>query len=128
MTSKTLGTKVANRGAASKAAGDMIAKPTAFLYSRTSLRSLINSSEQKFPVLTGSKNAYDSTSEHDERLGKTLTLNDKCDFSKRRIKFLGQLIDTTGVSANPDKVGAVKAMAELSNVSEVSSPGSRTIL
>ena len=66
-------------------------------------------------------------SEHDERLRKTLTrlqeagvtLNDKCDFSKSRIKFLGQLIDATGVSADPDKVGAVKAMAEPSNVSEV---------
>ena len=65
--------------------------------------------------------------EHDERLRKTLTrlqeagvtLNDKCDFSKSRTKFLVQLIDGTGVSADPDKVGPVKAMAEPSNVSEV---------
>ena len=65
--------------------------------------------------------------EHDERLRKTLTrlqeakvtLNDKCDFSKSRIKFLGQVIDASGVSADPDKVGAVKAMAEPRNISEV---------
>ncbi|KAG7468959.1 hypothetical protein JOB18_026682 [Solea senegalensis] len=67
-----------------------------------------------------------SQSEDDERLRKRLTrlqeaevtLNDKCDFSKSRIKFLGQLIDATGVSADPDKVGTVKAMTEPSNVSE----------
>ena len=65
--------------------------------------------------------------EHDERLRKTLTrlqeakvtLNDKCEFSKSRIKFLGQVIDASGVSADPDKVGAVKAMAEPRNISEV---------
>ena len=48
-----------------------------------------------------------------------VTLNDKCEFSKSRIKFLGQVIDASGVSADPDKVGAVKAMAEPSNISEV---------
>lgn len=65
--------------------------------------------------------------EHDERLRKALTrlqeagvtLNDKCEFTKSRIKFLGQVIEATGVSADPDKVGAVKVMAEPSNVSEV---------
>ncbi|KAG7461482.1 hypothetical protein JOB18_034538 [Solea senegalensis] len=35
MTGKTLDTEVANRGAASKAAGDTIAKPTAFLTEST---------------------------------------------------------------------------------------------
>ena len=65
--------------------------------------------------------------EHDERLRKTLarlreakmTLNDRCEFSTSRIQFLGQIIDASGVSADPDKVGAVKAMAEPSNISEV---------
>ncbi|KAE8281698.1 Retrovirus-related Pol polyprotein from transposon 17.6 Protease [Larimichthys crocea] len=67
--------------------------------------------------------------EHDERLRKALvrlqeagvTLNDKCEFSKHKIKFLGQVIEATGVSPDPDKVRAVKDMAVPSNVSEVRS-------
>ncbi len=65
--------------------------------------------------------------EHDERLWRVLsrlqeagvTLSDKCEFSKNRIKFLGQVIEASGVSADPDKVSAVKAMPAPSNVSEV---------
>lgn len=65
--------------------------------------------------------------EHDERLRKTLsrlqeagvTLNNKCEFSKSKITFLGQVIKASGVSADPDKVRAVRAMPEPSNVSEV---------
>ncbi len=48
-----------------------------------------------------------------------VTLNKKCEFSKRTIKFLGQVIGASGVSADLDKVNAVKAMKEPSNVSEV---------
>lgn len=66
-------------------------------------------------------------SEHDERLRRVLsrlqeagvTLNDKCEFSKNKIKFLGQIIQASGVSADPDKVTAVRAMKEPSNVTEV---------
>uniref|UniRef100_A0A3B5QZY7 Gypsy retrotransposon integrase-like protein 1 n=1 Tax=Xiphophorus maculatus TaxID=8083 RepID=A0A3B5QZY7_XIPMA len=65
--------------------------------------------------------------EHDERLRTALfrlqeakvTLNDKCEFSKRRIKFLGQVIDASGVSPDPDKVSAIRAMEEPRNISEV---------
>uniref|UniRef100_A0A3Q3BQL4 Reverse transcriptase/retrotransposon-derived protein RNase H-like domain-containing protein n=1 Tax=Haplochromis burtoni TaxID=8153 RepID=A0A3Q3BQL4_HAPBU len=67
-----------------------------------------------------------SQAEHDERLRKALvrlqeagvTLNDKCEFSKNRIKFLGQVIEASGVSAGPDKVHAVSSMDEPSNISE----------
>ncbi|KAI3369247.1 hypothetical protein L3Q82_007795 [Scortum barcoo] len=65
--------------------------------------------------------------EHDQRLRRDLsrlqeagvTLNDKCKFSKSKIKFLGQIIQASGVSADPNKVSAVRAMKEPSNVSEV---------
>ncbi|XP_025999271.1 uncharacterized protein K02A2.6-like [Astatotilapia calliptera] len=68
-----------------------------------------------------------SQAEHDERLRKALvrlqeagvTLNDKCEFSKNRIKFLGQVIEASGVSADPDKTHAVSSMDEPSNISEV---------
>uniref|UniRef100_A0A669BXN3 Gypsy retrotransposon integrase-like protein 1 n=1 Tax=Oreochromis niloticus TaxID=8128 RepID=A0A669BXN3_ORENI len=68
-----------------------------------------------------------SQAEHDERQRKALvrlqeagvTLNDKCEFSKNRIKFLGQVIEASGVSADPDKVHAVSSMDEPSNISEV---------
>ncbi|KAI5621586.1 hypothetical protein C0J50_18855 [Silurus asotus] len=68
-----------------------------------------------------------SQSEHDERLRRVLsklqeagvTLNEKCEFSKTKIKFLGQIVEASGVSADPDKLGAVKAMRQPCNVSEV---------
>ncbi|KAL7880825.1 hypothetical protein SRHO_G00030790 [Serrasalmus rhombeus] len=65
--------------------------------------------------------------QHDERLRATLsrlqeagvTLNEKCEFSKSQIKFLGQIIEASGVRADPEKVKAVKAMREPENISEV---------
>lgn len=47
--------------------------------------------------------------------------NGKCEFSKNKIKFLGQLIESAGVrkSAHPDKVSTVKSMKEARNVSKV---------
>ncbi len=67
--------------------------------------------------------------EHDERLWRVLsrlqganvfiTLNDKCEFSKRKVKFLGQIIGKSGVSADPDKMEAVRAMKEPCTISEV---------
>ncbi|KAJ8389952.1 hypothetical protein AAFF_G00112370 [Aldrovandia affinis] len=47
-----------------------------------------------------------------------VTLNDKCEFSKCKIKFLGQIIEASGISADPDKVSSVRAMKKPSNVSE----------
>ncbi|XP_036001498.1 uncharacterized protein K02A2.6-like [Fundulus heteroclitus] len=65
--------------------------------------------------------------EHDERLRRALdrlrnagvTLNDKCEFSMSKIKFLGQVIEANGVSPDPEKVSAVRAMKEPSDISEV---------
>lgn len=59
--------------------------------------------------------------EHDERLEAVLTrlqwakvtLNwEKCEFSKDTVKFLGQLVGTSGIRPDPSKVSAVKYMTE----------------
>ncbi|KAJ8387615.1 hypothetical protein AAFF_G00151650 [Aldrovandia affinis] len=56
-----------------------------------------------------------------------VTLNDKCEFSKSRIKFLGQIIEASGISADPDKVSAVRAMKEPSNISESNGEAERAV-
>ena len=46
------------------------------------------------------------------------TLNlDKCDFSCGRLKFLGHLIDRTGIQADPEKRAAIREMKPPSTVS-----------
>ena len=66
--------------------------------------------------------------EHDTRLTAVLkqiesagaTLNpDKCEFSCRRLKFLGHLIDGTGIQADPEKTAAIREMKAPSTVSEL---------
>ena len=66
--------------------------------------------------------------EHDNRLMKVLrrletagiTLNkDKCEFSKRQVKFLGQVIDTSGVRPDTDKVRAIQDYQTPTNVGDV---------
>lgn len=65
--------------------------------------------------------------EHNETLRKALsrqqeakvTVNDKCEFSKSKIKFLGQIIEVSGIRTDPGKVSTVQAMKEPCNVSEV---------
>lgn len=66
--------------------------------------------------------------EHDRRLMTVLhkikasrvTLNkDKCQFSRSTIKFLGHVIDGTGIHPDPDKVQAIMEMKNPSNVTEV---------
>ena len=66
--------------------------------------------------------------EHDERLEAVLmrikaagmTLNsDKCEVSKSQLKFLGHIIDETGVQADPAKTEAVIQMSPPKNVTEV---------
>ena len=66
--------------------------------------------------------------EHDQQLKAVLkhlskvdlTLSTgKCEFSKRHIKFLVQLVDDTGVKLDSDKVHAIRAMKPPSNVSEL---------
>jgi transposase InsO family protein len=49
-----------------------------------------------------------------------LTLNkEKCEFSKDRVTFLGQVIDSSGVHPDPDKVSAIKNIPAPQTVSEV---------
>ncbi len=68
-----------------------------------------------------------SQTEHDQRLFAVLkklqkggvTLNQKCEFSKRSVKFLGQILDESGVHADPEKVWAITHMSEPTNTSEM---------
>ena len=49
-----------------------------------------------------------------------LTLRkDKCEFNQTHIKYLGQLIDETGVRPDPDKVRAIQEMRPPTNVKEL---------
>ena len=49
-----------------------------------------------------------------------LTLSkDKCEFNQTNIKYLGQLIDETGVRPDPDKVCATQEMRSPTNVKEL---------
>ena len=69
-----------------------------------------------------------STQEHDNRLEATLnriqsagiTLNKaKCEFGKETIKFLGHVINSDGISADPQKIEAIVNMQAPSSVSEL---------
>ena len=66
--------------------------------------------------------------EHDEQLVKILqrleaaglTLNrEKCEFSQRQVKFLGQIVDKTGVRPDNAKVKAIREAPTPKNVSDV---------
>ncbi len=66
--------------------------------------------------------------EHDQRLKSALerirkagaTLNiDKCEFSRSSVRFLGQIVDGSGIRADPEKVKAIRAMSEPTSVTEV---------
>ena len=63
--------------------------------------------------------------EHDQRLRKRLqeagvTLNaEKCQFSKKSVKFLGHVVDHTGICPNPDKVTAIRRVRTPGNVGDV---------
>ena len=66
--------------------------------------------------------------EHDQRLRSVLqcirvaglTLSEgKCEFSKDTIKFLGHIIDASGVRPDPDKLRAIKEMKQPSCVNEL---------
>ena len=67
--------------------------------------------------------------EHDQRLEGALarinnakvTLNaEKCEFSQGRGKFLGHIVDRTGIQPDPEMVQAIQAMKKPTNTSEVS--------
>ena len=66
--------------------------------------------------------------EHDECLDKVLqrlqetgmTLNtDKCQFSQKPVKFLGQVVDSTGIRPDPEKVLAIQRVHTPGNVGEL---------
>ena len=64
---------------------------------------------------------------HDRRLRQVmerlreagLTLNDKCEFSKSSLKFLGHIIDATGIRADPGKIEAIKNFPQPQNITEL---------
>ena len=64
--------------------------------------------------------------EHDQRLeavlmrlaGETLNL-DKCQFSTDRVKFLGHVISSSGIEADPEKLQAIADLTPPQNVQEV---------
>ena len=69
-----------------------------------------------------------SQQEHDKRLELVLnrinragiTLNsEKCEFSKRSVKFLGHVINESGIHPDPDKIQAIKKMKTPTNVKEL---------
>ena len=48
-----------------------------------------------------------------------LTLNEKCEYSKKSMKFLGHIIDATGIHANPEKIKAIKNCPAPTTITEV---------
>ena len=66
--------------------------------------------------------------EHDERLKKVLsrldglgmTLNsEKCQFAQSSVKFLGHVVDSSGIRPNPSKVSAILNVPAPENVGDV---------
>ena len=65
--------------------------------------------------------------QHDERLVEVLrklaqagvTLNKKCEFSKSSLKYLGHMVSSEGIKADPDKISAIKNMSAPTDVSGV---------
>ena len=66
--------------------------------------------------------------EHDDRLRTVLkqiqksgmTLNaDKCQFSQKRVKFLGHVVDSTGNHPDPEKIQGIMETTTPQNVSDV---------
>ncbi|CAM1326481.1 Uncharacterised protein r2_g3548 [Pycnogonum litorale] len=68
-------------------------------------------------------------SEHDANLRAVLqriqraglTLNNKCEFSKRQIEFLGHIIDENGIRPSPKKVTAIAKMPPPKDISGLKS-------
>ena len=48
-----------------------------------------------------------------------LTLNNKCEFSKQKIKFLGYIIDHNGLHADPQKTSAIADFPAPTNITEL---------
>ena len=66
-------------------------------------------------------------SEHDHRLRAVLQrlkdtglmLNDNCEFSKERIRFLGHFVSSEGIQADPAKTKAIRTLPPPTNVTEL---------
>ena len=64
---------------------------------------------------------------HDERVRKVLgrlrdsgiTLNDKCEFSKKKIIFLGHIVSENGIEADPKKTKSVDDFPTPTNITEL---------
>ena len=72
---------------------------------------------------------FGQTKEYDLRLKAALervqragvTLNkEKCEFGKEKLTFLGHLMDSQGIQADPEKTKAVREMNQPENASESS--------
>tara|TARA_B110000881_G_scaffold207396_1_gene211562 strand:- start:705 stop:4865 length:4161 start_codon:yes stop_codon:yes gene_type:complete len=48
-----------------------------------------------------------------------ITLNNKCEFFKQRIKFLGCIVDSTGLQADPDKTSSITKFPAPTTVTEL---------
>ena len=48
-----------------------------------------------------------------------ITLNNKCEFSKKQIKFLGHVISEQGIEANPEKAKAIQEYPRPNNVTDL---------
>ena len=65
--------------------------------------------------------------EHDDRLRKVLqrlqgaglTINEKCEFGKKSVRFLGHVIDGTGVHADEQKLEAIQKFPAPINTTEL---------
>ena len=65
--------------------------------------------------------------EHDDRLHRVLqkfresgfTLNEKCQFALTEVRFLGHVINSKGIRADPDKIKAIRDMPEPKDVADV---------
>ena len=68
-----------------------------------------------------------TVAEHDNRvravlqrfLEAGLTLNHKCEFSQETVKFLGHIVDTTGVKIDPDKTRAIREFPAPKTITEL---------
>ena len=64
---------------------------------------------------------------HDQQVRKVLkrlreagvTLNEKCEFNKKKIIFLGHVISPEGIAADPEKTMAVRKFPTPTNVTEL---------
>ena len=69
----------------------------------------------------------ESQQQHDERLMDVLqrlsqagvTLNNKCEFSTSRIKYLGHIVSPEGIKADPEKIAAIQKMNPPTDVAGV---------